>query len=106
MGVRDLMARVDARIYASQIVRAVMIFGTSELPGAFFRKPREVALAGGQVMGVGISFECQWTNEIGNLTREDHVTVENEGTFRFLRELEPWGDESGKTVIELGEVLS
>lgn len=105
-GVRDLMRDVDARIYASPIVHAVLAFGTSEIPGAFFDKPRQVALPGGDVMSVGISFECQYTNEIGDLQAQDHVSVDDYGTYRFLRELLPGGDESGKTIIELGQVIA
>jgi hypothetical protein len=102
-GVRDRMRRVDARIYRCPIVRAVATFGTSEIPGAFFDKPREVPMPGGAVMGVGVSFECQYDDDIAQLANGDPFTVEDYGTFRFLRELQPGGDESGKTIIELGE---
>lgn len=104
-GVRDLMRRVDARIHRSKIVRAVAYFGTSAIPGIFFDKPREVPMPGGAVMGIGISFECTYDDDIATLAQNDHITVDDYGTYRFLRELQPGGDESGKTIIELGEVL-
>jgi hypothetical protein len=104
-GVRDLMRRVDARIHRSKIVRAVAYFGTSQIPGVFFDKPREVAMPGGAIMGIGISFECTYDEDIATLALNDQVVVDDYGSFRFLRELQPGGDESGKTIIELGEVI-
>lgn len=105
-GVRDLMRRVDARIHRSKIVRAVATFGTSDLEGAFFDKPREVAMPGGAIMGIGISFECTYDDDIATLALNDTIQIDDYGTFRFLRELQPGGDESGKTIIELGEVIA
>lgn len=106
MGVRDLMARVDRRIFNSQVVRATSTFGdTSGVEGAFFKEPREIELPGGSVMRVGLSFDCQYVPEIADLAINDDFTVDGEGTFRFLRELLPGGNESGMTTIELGEKL-
>ncbi len=105
-GVRDLMARVDARIYRSRIVRAVMTVGTHQIVGAFFSKPREVALAGGSVQSVGISFECQWDPVLATLQEQDPVSIDDYGTFRYLYPLQPGGDESGHTIIVLGEQVS
>jgi hypothetical protein len=102
-GVRDRMRRVDARIYRSAIVRAVATFGTGERNGAFFSKPREVPMPGGAIMSVGISFECQYDDDIGQLQPGDAFTVEDYGTYHFKRELLPGGDESGRTIIELYE---
>ena len=105
-GVRDFMRAVDARIYSSPIVRAVMSFGTSELQGCYFSKPREIVLPGGAVQHVGMSFECQYDDDIATLANGDPVAVDDYGTFRFLHELQPGGDESGKTIILLGEQLN
>lgn len=101
--VRDLMRRMDQRIYSSRIVHAVLRFGTSELQGAFFAKPREVFIAGVGMQGVGISFECQYDDDIASLSVLDEVSIDDYGTFLFRRELQPGGDESGKTIIELAE---
>jgi hypothetical protein len=104
MSVKDLMRRTDARIYRSRIVRAVGNFGVVDgVEGAFFEKPREVDLPGGGVMSIGISFECQYREEFAGLAAEQLVEID-ERRFRFLRELLPGGDESGKTVIELGQL--
>lgn len=106
-GVRDFMRGIDARLYASPVVHAVASFGTtSQLQGAFFNKPREVSLPNGGVMGLGISFECQYVEEIASLTEGDPISVDDYGSFRFLRELQPGGDESGKTVLLLGEFVT
>lgn len=105
-GVRDLMTRVDARIHRSRIVRAVATFGTSDLQGAFFLEPREISMPGGNIQGVGISFECTYDDDIASLVEGDPITIDDYGTFRFLREVQPGGDESGHTIIELGEPTS
>lgn len=105
MTVRDFMARVDARIFKSRITRAILTFGTNEIEGTFFQQPREVHLPGGEIMGVGLSFECHYVAWIALLQEQDQVSVDDYGTFRFLRELIPGGDESGLTVIELGEIV-
>lgn len=107
MTVRDRMAWADRRIFKSRIVEALATFGdTQDVRGAFFDQPREVVVAVGNLQSVGISFECRYVPEIGELQLNDPFTVEGYGTFRFLRELLPGGDESGLTIIELGEVLA
>jgi hypothetical protein len=92
----------DARIFKQPIVRAEGSFGTHIVEGAFFAEPREVEVTGGAVMGVAISFECQYDARLAELAEGDDFTVDSYGTFRFLRELLPGGDESGLTIIELG----
>lgn len=105
MTVRDIMKRMDARIYRSKVVRAIANFGVVDgVEGAFFSKPREVPLPGGSVMGIGISFECQYREEFASLAAESLVEIE-EVRYRFLRELQPGGDESGHTIILLGELV-
>lgn len=107
MTVSDRMAWADRRIFRSRVVEALATFGdTQDVRGAFFQQPREVNMPGGSVMSIGLSFECRYVPEIANLAIGDPVTVEGYGTFRFLRELIPGGDESGLTVIELGETLA
>jgi hypothetical protein len=101
------MARIDRRIFKSKIVEARASFGpTHDIRGAFFRQPREVAFPEGAVQSVQISFECQYVSAIAQLQTGDTFSVEGYGSFRFLRELLPGGDESGLTVIELGEKRS
>lgn len=101
------MAWADRRIFRSRVVEALATFGdTQDVRGAFFQQPREITLPGGAVMAVGLSFECRYVPEIGELQNGDPFAVEGYGTYRFLRELLPGGDESGLTIIELGEVLS
>lgn len=105
MTVRDFMAGVDACIFKSPIVRAVAAFGdTSEVEGAFFLEPRELAMPGGNLRMIGVSFECQWLAEIAELVTGDPFFVD--GTeYRFRNEVIPGGDESGLTIIELGEKM-
>jgi hypothetical protein len=105
-GVRDFMRGIDARLYAAPVVHAVARFGTDELQGAFFDKPREVSLPNGGVMGLAISFECQYDPAIATLNTNDLIAVDDYGSFRFLREIQPGGDESGKTIMILGEVVA
>lgn len=92
----------DARIFKQPIVRAEGLFGTHSVEGAFFAEPREIDLAGGGVQAVSISFECQYVPAIAELHEGDDFAVDDYGTFRFLREILPGGDESGLTIIELG----
>lgn len=100
------MAWADRRIFRSRIVEALATFGdTEDIRGAFHQQPREIEMPGGALMHVGLSFDCRYVPEIANLAINDPVTVEGYGTFRFLRELLPGGDESGLTIIELGEQL-
>lgn len=104
MTVRDFMARVDRRIFRSPIVRATATFGdTQGVAGAFFKEPRSIELGGGPIQTLAISFHCQYVPELADLTEGDAFTVDGEGTFSFVRELLPGGDESGLTVIELAE---
>ncbi len=106
MTVRDFMSGIDARIYSSQIVRAVADFGVvSGVIGAFFLGPREVNLPGGNVQAVELSFECTYFEELATMQVGALVEVDDYGRYRFLRELCPGGDESGQTVIELGELV-
>lgn len=99
------MSGVDARIFSSPIVKAIASFGTNEVPGAFFQQPREIELPGGAVMGLALSFECRYIPAIGDLRVHDEISIDDYGTFRFLRELIPGGDESGLTILELGQIL-
>lgn len=104
MTAKDLMARVDARILRSRIADSTAVFAGREVTGAFSRKSREVPLPDGGVLSVAISFDCQYVEEIGLLLTDDIVPVDGVD-YRFLRELVPGGDESGLTIVELGEVL-
>lgn len=106
MTVRDFMSRVDRRIFRSKIVRALASFGdTQDVAGAFFKQPREIELAGGALQSVAISFECHYVDELADLAEGDPFTVDGV-TYRYIREVLPGGDESGLTIIELGEVMN
>lgn len=104
-GVRDFMRRIDARIYQSRIVKAIALIGTEPLAGAYFSEAREIEMPDGSLRGVQQSFECQYVPIIATLVRGDIIAIDDYGEFRFLREMQPGGDESGKTVIELGVQL-
>jgi len=100
---------LDAEIFDE--IGEVLVVGSIEIPGIFFRRPREVAISDdGQFVGVELSFDCQHNATVAALTRGDEVTVlardddgEEEvlGTYRFIRRLPNDGDESGLVVIEL-----
>jgi len=102
MTVREFMAGVDERIYRSPIVRAVANFGVvDDVEGAFFDKPRELVMPGGSVMTIALSFECQYREEFAALTAESLIEIDGV-RYRYLYEVQPGGDESGKTIIQLG----
>jgi len=105
MTVRDFMASVDARIFKSKVVQDVLLIGSTRIEGAFFEQPRELSLPGADIQAVQLSFECRYESKIGNLENGDIVTIEGHGRYRFKREVLPGGDESGITVIELGELV-
>ena len=105
MTARDLMRRVDARIFNSRIIKDVLIIGSTRISGAFTRAARELVMPGGAVEGVAISFDCQYPSIVGQLEEGAIVTIEGHGRFRFLRELPPGGDHSGLVVLDLGEML-
>lgn len=102
--IRDVMRRVDARIFRSPIVKAELTFGTHTIIGAFIDQPRELVLPEGGIAAIGISFECQYDPAIAGLAEHDVVGVTGYGLFRFLREMLPGGDESGLTILELGTI--
>lgn len=102
--IRDITRRIDARIYASRLVKAIARWGTTEKRGAFFSKPREVVVGGGEIRAIGISFETQYDDDVAQLDRGDSIDIDGYGTFRFVAELKAGGDESGKTVLILGTV--
>lgn len=98
------MRRIDRRVFSSRINKAVASFGSTEnIAGTFFSQPREVLTVGGSFADVSLSFDCQYVPEIATLETGDDFVIEDIGTFRFLREVLPGGDESGLTIIELGE---
>lgn len=106
MTVRDVMAVFDRRILRSRIVKDLADFGTATgVEGAFHMQPRVIELPHGGVVGVALSFDTRASNEISQLQLNDPFTIQGHGTYRFLRELVPGGDESGLTIIELGENL-
>lgn len=105
MSVKDVMAVVDARILNSPIVKDKLLIGSTEFIGAFTRDPILVDLPGGGVEGVETSFACRANALFNQLEPGTPVQIEGHGYFRLLREILPGGDESGLTVLELGDML-
>lgn len=95
---------MDARIDDSRIGYVLLLGGSMRIPGHFFRVPRIVESRVGNVQGVDLSFDCQYVPAIGNLGSGDQVEIEDCGKFRFLNEVDPGGDDSGKTTLVLGSI--
>ncbi len=91
----------DRRIFAMPIVRELATFGSHRVHGAFTAALREISLPGGALQAAGISFECPYAPEIGELSPGDEIAIASYGVLRFVREVVPGGDESGLTVLEL-----
>lgn len=104
MSAADLMKRMDARIFRSRAGGDVAVINGVDVQGAFFKKARDVSLASGEVIGLAISFDCHYDPVIAELAINDVIEITEQGTFRFLRELVPGGDESGLTILELGTI--
>lgn len=96
----DEIAGIRREIFADH--GEAMVVGTTEIPGKYFNRPREVVLPNGELQGLQISFDCQYEPAIGRLVSGDLVTIVGYGKFRFLSQVVPGGDESGLTHIELG----
>lgn len=103
--------QVDADIFAQ--LGEIAVFDSHEIRGVFQRTYREVEFPNGAVAGLELSFDCQYTDVIGELSENDEIEIFGEnvqgtrrslGRYRFLRELIPGGDESGLTILELGTI--
>lgn len=104
MDARELVQRMDARLYKSRIAAPATIPGeASPIRGSFHSKPREVEMPDGSFIALDLSFQCQITNAIRVLTEDDQLAIE--GTlYRFVRRIPDQGDESGNVILELGTV--
>lgn len=104
MSAADLMKRMDARIFRSRAGGDVAVINGKKINGAFFGKPRELFRANGEMLALALSFDCHYVPTIGELAPNDVIEIKGYGNYRFLREFVPGGDESGKTIIELGTI--
>lgn len=102
MDFRELSKRASARIYGSRLGNTAR-WGTTEKRGAFFSKPRELEVNGQAILSAGLSFDMTYDDDVAQLDPDDLITIDGEGTFRFLRELQPGGDDSGNTTLVLGK---
>lgn len=103
------MRETDAAIFEE--VGEAMLIGSTEIPGCFFNRPREIGHTDGTFVGLAISFDCQITpevaalargNEVSIVGRDDEGTERDLGTYFFQRRVPDEGDESGLVVCELG----
>lgn len=94
---------MSRRIYASAL-GATARWGTSEKRGAFFSKPRELEVNGQSIISAAISFDTQYDDDVAQLEINDPIEIVGEGMFRFMRELQPGGDDTGNTTLILGSL--
>jgi hypothetical protein len=103
------MPEIDESIFDE--IGETLVSGANEAKGIFQNKYREIEYPNGTIVGLTISFDCQWQNWMAALAEGDSVTIQYTGTekadetYRFLRRLPVTGDESGLVVMELGTVL-
>lgn len=109
MGLAGEMRNHDAVIFGA--IGEVLVFGTNQIPGILNDEFRELSFADGGVVGLAISFDCQWHSSLEQLARNDQVQVCDRGDdgtltvlgeYRFQRIVNR--DESGLTVLELGRI--
>jgi hypothetical protein len=100
------MRSIDAKIFAR--IGEVLLIGSTRVPGIFSNKYHEIQLPSDTIVGLDVSFDCQYTYLIGQLKENDEVKVFADktllGTFRFIRRIPSKGDETGKVILELGSV--
>lgn len=103
------MPEIDDAIFDE--IGETLVSGANEAKGIFQNKYREIEYPNGSIVGLDISFDCQWQSWMSDLSEGDSVTIQFTGTekanetYRFLRRIPQAGDESGLVVIELGSVL-
>jgi hypothetical protein len=102
MEARDLVQRMDARLYRSRISVSAIIPGEADpVRGTFTAKPHEVEFSDGSFISLDIGFRCQITNAIRALAENDEVKIL--GTrYRLIRRIPDEGDESGHVILSLG----
>jgi hypothetical protein len=105
----DAQRELDAQIFAD--IGELMLVDSAEIPGVFFKRPRELDMSDGTFVGVDISFDCQITDAVAALERNDSVSIVGRddaggerdlGTYLFQRRLPNNADESGRVTCELG----
>lgn len=95
------MAGIDAKLF-DKLGETAVIEG-EEVKGVFHKGYREIQTRDGIVVGLDLSFDCQYQSFMNNLTTASTLTVEGD-TYRFLRQIPEGGDESGLVILELGSV--
>lgn len=85
------------------ILGETAVIAGQEVKGKFYRKYREIDYSNGTIVGLDISFDCQWQAFMASLNEGDALTVEG-SSYRFLRRIPPQGDESGRVTLELGSI--
>jgi hypothetical protein len=85
------------------ILGEIAVISGQEVKGRLHRKYREIELRDGNIVGLDLSFDCQYQVFMGSLSPGDALTVEG-GNYRFIRRIPPEGDESGLVILELGSV--
>ena len=101
------MKAIDAKIFAA--IGETLRVGSERIPGIFNNRYHEIQLPDDTIVGLNITFDCQYSPVIEQLVDGDTVEVLGDrdvslGIFRFVRRIPPKGDESGKVILELGSV--
>ena len=100
----DAMRSINVEIFDA--IGEVAIIGPYEYPGIFNRQYREVAMAGGMVEGMQMSFDTQFTDHLGTLAEGASLVIRSalagDETFIFIRRVPNRGDETGKVSLEIG----
>lgn len=101
----DAMKAVNAQIF--EAIGEVMLVGSTEVQGIFNKKPREIQVDNGALVGLGLTFDCQYSDTVASLMEGDEVkikmnNVDTPETYFFMRRIPADGDETGRVIIELG----
>lgn len=77
-----------------------------EHAGMFNRRHREMQLDDGTLVGIDLSFDCDYTDQVAELVEGDPVEiVESNGErtrYCFRRRIPEKGDETKRVILELG----
>lgn len=87
------------------ILGETAVIAGNEVKGKFYNRYREIDYQNGTIVGLDISFDCQWRAFMATLNEGDALTVEG-ASYRFLRRIPDAGDESGKVTLELGSAAT
>jgi hypothetical protein len=103
------MPAIDSSIFDA--IGETLFSGTDEATGIFRNGYREIEYSNGTIVGLHISFDCQWQSWMAELVEGAAVRITYPGSdkpdenYRFIRRVPSTGDESGLIVLELGTVL-